>query len=72
MQYTFLKLLGETYNCGAYGADGYNANCTQAAATGTGGGLSYTGEPWFWALATAVVIVAISVVFLLKNRRKKV
>lgn len=73
MHYTFLRLLADTYNCGSYGSGAYDQGACVAPsnAAAASGPLAFTGEPWFWMVVSALVIVVISVAVLVRNKRKR-
>lgn len=62
------NFFADTYNCGAYGNGSYDQNQCITVATG---GLSATGTDVVIGIASGVVLIAIAVVLILRNRKKK-
>ena len=67
------------YDCGTYGAGSYDHDtaCSTAAVSqpGTaaaGGELAYTGMPFYATLTGVVLVVVVSVVLLVRARRRRV
>ena len=67
--FTFLQLFGDTYNCGTYGSGGYNEN--ECATLVDGGSLSDTGTSVVVGIGGGILLVAIAVYLMLRNRKKK-
>jgi hypothetical protein len=68
-----VRQFGDTYNCGAYGADQYNSAqvCGASTSSSTGGNLADTGLPLDLIGGVAILIVTASFAIKMALARKK-
>lgn len=70
-----VTILAADYNCGAYGSSTYTngdpCQTTTGTATGTGGGLAYTGLDVLVPLTLGVLLIVAAIIMFVRNLRRK-
>ena len=66
---SFLRLLGDTYNCGTYGSGDYNQN--ECSTLVDGSPLADTGTSVVVGVGAGAILIAVAVFVLIRGRKNK-